>query len=113
MSQNVFAFRPAASRDIKSIASQLEEHSAGKAVQFFSAVRSTVDLLTDMPFLGAPADMNEESLHSMRCVRVDGFKIYLIFYRPLASKDGIVVHRVLHQSRKIEPLLFESLDDSD
>jgi len=113
VSQNAFVLRSAASLDLKSIASQLEERSAGKAIQFFSAVRSTVELLTEMPFMGAPADMGEERLHSMRYVRVDGFKIYLIFYRPLASKDGIVVHRILHQSRQVEPLLLESLDDDD
>lgn len=113
MSQNPFILRSTASSDLKSIASQLEEHSAGKAVQFFAAVRSTIDLLTAMPFMGAPADLDEETLHSMRYARVDGFKHYLIFYRPLASKDGVVVHRVLHSSREVVPLLLQSLDDSD
>ena len=72
-----------------------------------------VDLLTAMPFVGTPSDFGIATLHSMRFVRVKGFKNYLIFYRPFASKDGIVVHRVLHSARDVVPLLEDSLDAPD
>lgn len=72
-----------------------------------------LDLLTAMPFVGTPSDFGIATLHSMRFIRVKGFKNYLIFYRPLASSDGIVVHRVLHGARDIGPLLEDSLDDRD
>lgn len=113
MSQNAFVLLPKASDDAKEIGAYLEALSAGKAAQFFSAVRATVDLLTEMLFVGAPADLGEEHLHSMRYARVQNFKKYLLFYRPFAFKDGIVIHRILHQGRTVVPLLEESLDDSD
>ena len=72
-----------------------------------------IELLTAMPFMGTPGDFDEAVLHSMRYVRVQKFKSYLIFYRPLASKDGIVIHRVLNQKRDVVPLLKESLDADD
>lgn len=112
MSQNTYILHPKASSDIKTLAAQFEERTPGKALQFFSAVRSTIELLTEMPYIGAPADMGEAKLHSLRYVRIEGFKKYLLFYRPLASKDGIVVHRVLNQARDIIPLL-EEVDDAD
>ena len=114
MSQNAFAFQPQARADLQDVAAFLDERSPGKAVEFFAAVRSTVDLLTNMPFIGAPADLGEARLHSIRYVVVQNFKAYLLFYRPLASKDGIVIHRILHKSRDVVPLLEASLnDDSD
>ena len=113
MSENAFIFRPGARSDVGEISEWLEERAAGNAVKFFAAVRATTDLLTAMPFVGAPADTGEARLHSMRYVRVQGFKVYLLFYRPLASGDGIVIHRILHQSRAVVPFLLESLDDAD
>ena len=105
MSQNTYILHPKASADIKALAARFEEITPGKALRFFTAVRSTIELLTEMPYIGAPADMEEARLHSLRYVRIDGFKKYLLFYRPLVSKDGIVVHRVLNQARDVVPLL--------
>ena len=106
-------FQSKARGDLQEIGASMEDRRPGGAAKFFGAVRETVDLLTTMPFIGAPADTGEMRLHSMRYARVQGSKVYLLFYRPLASKDGIVVHRILHQSRDVVPLLLDSMDDAD
>lgn len=111
--QKPFLILASARADLRAVGASLDTQSVGKGVRFFAAARSVIDLLTTMPYVGTPSDFGVPTLHSMRYVRVKGFKSYLIFYRSLASKDGIVVHRVLHPARDVVPLLEESLDDSN
>ena len=111
--QNALVLLASARADLEDHATFLEARSAGSALKFFAATREMFDLLREFPFLGALRPSPNPRLHSMRWMRVKGFENYLIFYRPLASKDGIVVHHLLHRSRDAEPLLEASLDDPD
>lgn len=113
MSQNTFIVLPSARKDLESIGDFWGENSRDKVVKLFSAVRSQLDLLADMPYIGSPCNYSKPHLHSIRKSPVKGFRSYLIYYRPLSSGDGIVVLRIARHSRDIQPLLKESLEDSD
>ena len=113
MSENAFILLASARADLEEHAAFLENRSAGNALKFFVAARKMFDLLTEFPFLGAIRPSPDSRLHSIRYMRIKGFEKYHIFYRPLASKDGIVIYNVLHSSRDAEALLIESVDNSD
>ena len=111
MSQNTFIVLPSARKDLESIADFWGEDSSDKIVQLFEVVRSQLDLLADMPYIGSPCNSAKPHLHSIRKSPVKGFRAFLIYYRPLASGDGIVVLRITRHSRDIDPLLEEALGD--
>ena len=94
MSQNTFIVLPSARKDLEGIAEFWGEDAQDRTFKLFAAVRSQLDLLADMPYIGSPCDSTKPHLHSIRKSPVKGFRSYLIYYRPLASGDGIVVLRV-------------------
>lgn len=113
MSENPYILLSSARADLESHAAFLEDRTVGNAIKFFAAVREMFDLIAEFPFLGVMRPSPNPRLHSIRYMRIRGFEKYLIFYRPLASKDGIVIYNVLHSSRDAEALLSESVGDSD
>ncbi len=106
-----FALLPESRTDLQEHAKYLGRNNADKAVEFFAAARETFRELADAPFLGSPQFFNDASHHSLRRWPVKGFSQYLIFYRPFASGDGVVIWRVWHHSRDIVPLLEAVVDD--
>ena len=64
--------------------------------------------------MGSPRSFNNVSIRELRMFPVKDFKMYLIYYQPLASSDGIEVVRVLHHRRDAQTLLAddETTDDS-
>ena len=74
----------------------------GAADRFFEAFQQTLELLAEMPGMGAPRPYRAPDLQGLRMHPVRGFPRHLLFYRPLA--DGIELVRVLHGKRNIERL---------
>jgi len=90
---------PPARADLEQTFLYLARNSEARAVAFVAAVETTLTQLVEMPHLGAPRDFGHPQLRSLRQWPVQGFKNYLIFYRPFASSNGVEVLRVLHASR--------------
>ena len=58
-----------------------------------------------MPGLGRPRHFTKPLLAGMPSWQVEGFEIYLIFYKPLS--DGADVFRVIHGSKDIDAIFSE------
>lgn len=102
---------PPAKADLREIFLYLGSHSEQRAQKFLLAAETTFEQLIEMPFLGAPRQFLHPRLHSLRQWPIQGFKNYLIIYRPFASANGLEVLRVLHASRDITAHLEADLDD--
>lgn len=106
-----FILLPLARQDLLEIGEFLGARDKARAARWFEMARQTFDELAQSPFLGALRPQTDARLHSIRAWRVKEFRAYLIFYRPLASGDGVVIHRVTHNSREVLPLLEASLEE--
>ncbi len=73
------------------------------AVQFREAVRTTANLLSQFPLLGARYLSNKPGLESFRSWPVSGFKDFRIYY--LAKPDSIHLVRILHGKRNVSRIL--------
>lgn len=102
---------PPARADLRDIFLFLAESSEPRARALAAAVEETFEQLVAMPHLGSPRDFEDARLHGIRQWPVRGFKNYLTFYRPFASRNGIEIVRVLHASRDIFSLLADEADD--
>jgi toxin ParE1/3/4 len=72
------------------------------AGRFFEAIDQTLQLLAEMPEMGAARVYRDPALQGLRMHPVRRFPQHLLFYLPLA--DGIELIRVLHGKRNIERL---------
>lgn len=96
-----FTLLPLARQDLLEIGAFLGQRDPARAVRWFEMARSTFDELAQASFLGALRPQADARLHSIRAWRVKEFRTYLIFYRPLVSGDGVVIHRITHNSREV------------
>lgn len=84
--------------DVLDIVRGMRSHNPGAARRFVEAFKSTVDLLSRMPYLGrARPNLGAPETRSWR---VRGFGKYLIFYA--AWPDRLRLLRVLHGSRDLQ-----------
>lgn len=91
-------FTPQAVHDIDTTADYLEAGMAGGAARFREALRQTVERLDRLPESAALFDPPSARHPGLRVARVSNkYRHYAVFYRPTA--DGILVVRVLHNSR--------------
>ena len=77
--------------------------NADASRRFLDAGEATYRKLAAMPRMGVAQRLNNPTLSGLRCIRIPGFRNYLIFYLP--RDDGIEVVRVLHGARDY-PRLF-------
>jgi len=87
-------------------------HYVGKgtrktARRFLAQVESTLERLSKLPSSGTRFQPDDPRLAEVRYMPVSRFRMYLIFYLPVA--DGIDVLRVLHGARDLEGI-FASED---
>ena len=107
-------FRKGARRDLAEEFESIARNNPQRAWRFVDAVEETAAILLEYPYMGSPRDFADVPIRELRMIPVKGFKMYLIYYQPLASSDGIEVVRVLHHKRDAQTLLAddETTDDS-
>lgn len=90
----------------------MAERDALRAFTFLQEVEDSLLILVDSPYLGSPRFYPLPILHSLRRYQIPKFRDHGIFYRPLASGNGIDVWRILH-ARQDDFGQLESLGTSD
>lgn len=95
--------RPAARVDVLGIFEFIADENPDAAFRFIDAVRSTEEMLLDMPLMAPASVLGLQQFPNMRYRSVSSFDNYLIFYQPM--EQGIDVVRVLHGARDLERLL--------
>lgn len=96
--------RPLARADIQEQAFRIVDANPEAARRFLVEVERTLELLADMPGMGAARPRLSPALRGLRMFSVGGgFDNHLLFYRPI--KDGIEVVRVLHGMRDVAAIL--------
>lgn len=99
--------RPLARFDLIEEADFIEQtYNLDRARAFLFAAKETFTQLAQMPLMGSPRPEYAPEIPELRQWRIKGFEDYLIFYRPLDTKDGVEIIRVLHGKRNI-PLILE------
>jgi toxin ParE1/3/4 len=73
---------PESERDLEGLIDYFDERSAELAGRFLDAVRRTYDFLIANPEVGQICQFRDPQAVGMRVWQVDGFRNYLIFYRP-------------------------------
>lgn len=75
------------------------EHEAGAAVadRFFFAVKQSIAFLAEFPHVGMRCHLENSRLNGVRAWSVDGFRSWLIFFRP--TEAGLEFIRLLHGRR--------------
>ncbi len=99
--------RDEAAQDVRETFIHLAPRSIPRARNFVESVGLTFENLVAMPHLGSPRDLPGARFRGLRAWPVKNFKAYLIYYRPLASNDGVEILRVLHHSRDFESHLTD------
>jgi toxin ParE1/3/4 len=77
------------------------------ADRFLDAVEATFEHLESFPGSGHPYETDEPKLAGMRQWSVNGFRNYLIFYRPFDG--GVEIIHLLHGARDIGAALRKDL----
>lgn len=100
--------RPRADRDLVEIAEHIAADNIDAAIQFLSAARRSMEFLTHSPKAGPEySQSSHRRLSGLRKWSVDGFRHYLIFYRP--TSEAIEVVRIVHGARDIPALLADEI----
>lgn len=87
--------------DLQNIYRYIRQDEEPVARRFLEAAYDSFEFLTDHPLIGRS---RPEFAHSgLRSWRIQGFRNYLIFYRP--QDDHIQIWRVLHGSRDLHQLV--------
>ncbi len=100
-------FRKGARRDLAEEFEAIARNNRQRAWRFVDAVEETAALLLEFPHLGSPRDFSDVPIRELRMFPVQNFKMYLIWYHPLASGDGIEIVRVLYHRRDAPTLLTD------
>jgi toxin ParE1/3/4 len=91
---------PEADLDLIGIWLHVSEDNARAADALWKTFEQKFALLSDHPLIGPS---REELGAAVRSFPVGN---YLIFYRPLAERDGIALLRVIHGARELRRVLF-------
>jgi toxin ParE1/3/4 len=99
--------RPRALQDLAAAAEYLLEESPSAARRFLKAARSSLEALAAMPLTAPLQDYAVQQHLQLRKWSIEGFRKYLVFYRPLDDGSGIEVYAIVHAARDISSLLEE------
>ena len=105
--------RDGAVRDLRDIVVDIGQRDLARAERFAEAFTETVRTLVSLPYMGSPRDFADVPIRELRMLPVQNFKMYLIWYHPLATHDGIEVVRVLHHKRDAQTLLADDESTPD
>lgn len=94
--------RPEVRRDLVNSADYISQGNLDAALRFLEAVESTIAFLADNREAGERFRFSDNRVSEVRSRTVEGFRNYIVFYRPL--DDGIEIVRVLHGARDIDSL---------
>src|ERR1043166_7101704 len=84
--------------DIQEVARYVRSRNPDVAIWFVLAVKNTVEMLAHSPHMGR--SRHDLGFPEVRSWRVNGFKNYLIFYKP--TDDRLFLLRVLHGNRDLQ-----------
>ena len=77
--------------DVRRISNEMAARDASRALRFLSEIGDSLFILVNSPYLGSPRFYASPVLHSLRRYQIPSFRYYGIFYRPLASSNGVDV----------------------
>ena len=97
-----FTLSPEAREDLDEIHAYISEANPDAADRVLEAALATFAGLARMPGMGRPRMFKSSALSDLRSFRVDGYRNYLIFYRP--ANMGIEIVRVLQGARDLDSL---------
>ena len=97
-----YTVSPEAREDLDQIHAYISKDNAQAADRVLEAAFSTFVGLARMPGMGRPRAFILSELAGLRSFRVEGFRNYLIFYRPQA--DGVEIVRVLQGAQNLDAL---------
>ena len=100
-------YKPEVPQDILQIARYLDERSITAADRFIERLRVAIPELARMPGKGSLKQLRHPRLRAVRSWSVQGYRQYLILYRPI--EDGIEILAITHGSRKLRKLLIQRL----
>jgi len=96
--------RPAAKDDIiRQFRYYLLEDELEAATRFLDAIDESIEVICQMPHIGAPRLLKNPILAGLRSWAVKGFEDILIFY--VVQTDALRVVRVLHGRRDTKRIL--------
>ena len=98
-----FTVAPEAKEDLDAIHAYISGDDPDAADRVLEATLATFEELARMPGMGRPRTFTQSGLRGLRSFRVEGYRNYLIFYRPVTN--GVEVVRVLHGARDLDALL--------
>lgn len=82
--------------EVRRISNDMADRNGLRAFKFLQEVEDSLLILVNSPYLGSPRFYPSPILHSLRRYQIPKFRDHGIFYRPLASGNGIDVWRILH-----------------
>jgi toxin ParE1/3/4 len=98
--------RPSANRDLVTLFRHYAREAGVRvADRFFAESEATFARLASMPGMGRRYELDEPLYADLGYFPVSRFRIYLVFYRPIAG--GIEVLNVLSGARAIASILAE------
>ena len=97
-----YTVSPEAREDLDQIHAYISEDNPEAADRVLEAAFSTFAGLAKMPGMGRPRAFRLPELSGLRSLRVQGFRNYLIFYRP--QPDGVEIVRVLQGAQNLDAL---------
>jgi toxin ParE1/3/4 len=89
--------QPDVRRDLVELADYIARDNLDAALRFLDAAEATFAFLAANREAGQLCAFTNERTASMRVWPIEGFRNYLVFYRPIA--EGVDVVRVLHGAR--------------
>lgn len=100
-----FTVSPEAQKDLDQIHAHISGDNPDAADRVLEAALATFEALAKMPGMGRPRTFKHSGLSGLRSFRAEGFRNYLIFYRPAAA--GVEIVRVLHGARDLDQLFSD------
>ncbi len=97
--------------DARGISNWMHQSNSTRALRFLEELEASLQILATSPYLGSPRDYPARALHSLRPYQLPKFRGYGVFYRPLASANGVDVWRVLHARQDDFARLQELTED--
>ena len=73
----------------------IDKNTPATALKFGKRVEKTLELLALFPEMGTPWEPKKAEIQGVRFQNVQGFRNYLIFYRPLKDR----IDRVIYAAR--------------
>lgn len=99
--------------DVRRISNDMAERDPSRAFRFLQQVEDSFLILVDSPYLGSPEFYDSPILHYLRRHQIPKFHDYGIFYRRLASANGVNIWRVLHAKQDDFGQLESFADDKN